>query len=113
MRFLFLFLAALAALSGIYLTAAVIINPYGDFNSSRFPVALLGDRYAKMHLFENFKANGPIDGVILGSSRTMKLDPAAFQRAYRLRFFNFGVTNAKAEDFLALQRWMAKSGVMP
>ena len=68
MRFLFLFLAALAALSGIYLTAAVTINPYGDFNSSRFPVVLLGDRYAKMHLFENFKANGPVDGVILGSN---------------------------------------------
>lgn len=113
MRFLATHLIVVALLFSLYLAAAVLIDPRNDFGTGKFPVLIVDSRAQKMRLFTAFQARGPVDGLILGSSRSMKLRPAEFDRALHQRFFNFSVDNARAEDDLAIYRWVRRQGAHP
>ena len=71
---------------------------------SEVPTVTLDARRQKMDLFRAYQAQEPVQGLILGSSRTMKLDPQVFGEATGQRFFNFTVDAARAEDYLAVYR---------
>ncbi|WP_102127680.1 hypothetical protein [Deinococcus planocerae] len=86
------------------------VDPRGQFGGGRFPTVTLDARRQKMDLFRTFEAQAPVEGLILGSSRTMKLDPAVFSERTGLRFFNFTVDAAKAEDYLSIYRWARAQG---
>jgi hypothetical protein len=109
MKFLSLFLAATAALALLYLAAVRWVDPRGEFGGGRFPVVELDARAEKMRLFRAYLPAAPT-GLILGSSRSMKLRPQHLESAAGARFFNFSVDNARAEDYLAIYRWVRQQG---
>jgi hypothetical protein len=109
-RFLAVFLASLAVLSVVYAAIARWIDPRGDFGTRVFPVVELDARAEKMRLFRAYAAAAPPEGLILGSSRAMKVRPDTLERATGRRFFNFAVDNARAEDYLAIYRWAREQG---
>jgi hypothetical protein len=111
MRFVSLFLAALAILSAMLLAVGRFVDPRGDFGAGLCPQLTMNSRRDKMRLFKDYAAAGPVGGLILGSSRSMKLDPEALGSGLGVRFFNFSVDSARAEDLLAIYRWVRRQGV--
>jgi hypothetical protein len=105
MRFLAVFLAALFALSLLYVGIVRLVDPRGEFGTGLFPVVELDARAEKMRLFQVYAAATPPQGLILGSSRAMKVCPRTLEQATGRRFFNFAVDNARAEDYVAIYRW--------
>jgi hypothetical protein len=109
------FLAAFLVCAGLFALAyggAVRwVDPRGEFGGRRFPVVELDARAEKMRLFRAFHEATPPAGLILGSSRSMKLRPRALEEAAGAPFFNFAVDNARAEDYLAIYRWVRQQGV--
>jgi hypothetical protein len=87
------------------------VDPRGEFGAARFPVVELDARAEKMRLFQAFREDAVPAGLILGSSRSMKLRPRALEQAAGAPFFNFAVDNARAEDYLAIYRWVREQGV--
>ncbi|HEY3377199.1 MAG TPA: hypothetical protein VGL77_06845 [Armatimonadota bacterium] len=112
MIFLGRFLISLACCAIAYLALVVLVDAHGDFHTGLFPVIIQDSREQKMALFRQASAQG-INGIILGSSRSMKLRPDELRRLTGQRFFNFAVDNAKTEDYLAIYRWVRAQGVHP
>ncbi len=111
MKFLAGFMAALAALALLYLGAIRWVDPRGEFGGGRFPVVEMDARAEKMRLFRASREAAAPVGLILGSSRAMKLRPQTLAAAAGAPFFNFAVDNARAEDYLAIYRWVRQQGV--
>ena len=113
MRFLLLFTLALVLLSGIYFGFIFFIDPYGEYGAGNFPVLVLDSRRAKLQSLHRFSQQGVVDGLILGSSRSLLMRPAALSGNGKDRVFNFAVDNAHTEDFLAIYRYALAQGVAP
>lgn len=111
MKFLALFLVMLAMLAFLYAAAVRVVDPRGDFGTAMFPVVELEARSVKMRLFLEYMNTSQPDGLILGSSRAMKLSPRTLEAALGQHFFNFAVDNARADDYLAIYRWVRRSNV--
>lgn len=100
----------------MFLVAAIVfqvVDPRGDFRTGVFPVIVRDTRVEKMGLFSAYRADGAVQGLILGSSRSMKLAPRVLTARTGLRFFNFAVDNARAEDDLGIERWVRQHGARP
>ncbi|WP_102124894.1 SGNH/GDSL hydrolase family protein [Deinococcus planocerae] len=110
MRFLRVVLGWILVFAAVLGAVLWYVDPRGQFGVGRFPTVTLDARRQKMTLFRAFQAQAPVQGLILGSSRTMKLDPEVFSEKTGLRFFNFTVDAAKAEDYLAIYRWAKARG---
>jgi len=107
-RFALWFLASLGILTALYLFAAVVANPRGYFHPHIFPEVTWDSRGDKMKLFESYNREDPVEGLVLGSSRVMKIPPGELETGLNQRFFNFGVNNARTEDDLAIYRWVKR-----
>jgi hypothetical protein len=106
----------LTATALLFLAAALvfrIVDPRDDFETGLFPVIIRDSRIEKMRLFSADEASRAVQGLILGSSRSMKLAPDVLQARTGLRFFNFAVDSGRAEDDLAIFRWVRQQGVRP
>jgi len=104
-RFAVLLLALLAALAVLYMVAAVLVDPRGIFGLGLARPVTWNTREAKVELFEKFNRERPVEGLILGSSRTMKIAPGECEARLGKRFFNFCVARAMTEDYLSIYRW--------
>ena len=111
--FLVPFLATVLTLSLLYALVAWIVNPDGDFHTKLFPRVRTDYQSEKMDLFTTYARSGPVDGLILGSSRTMNLNPKHLDNLTHLRFFNFGLASATAEDYWASFSWVRAQGQRP
>lgn len=100
------FLTLLGGIIILYLVAAAIVNPWGEFGFHIFPSLVLDSRSTKIRLFVPFNRAEPVEGLIVGSSRSMLIAPTELQHLTNKRFFNFSVDNARAEDYLAIYRWV-------
>ncbi|MEO8335547.1 MAG: SGNH/GDSL hydrolase family protein [bacterium] len=89
------------------------VNPLGDFWGDIFPTATPVSRKAKLALFDDWRSHGPVDGVILGASRNMKLAPEAFTQATGLRYFNFSLAAATLEDVQVVQQILEEKHIRP
>jgi hypothetical protein len=78
-----------------------LVDPYRHFGTGIFPVLSEDERAEKLRLFRNHAATGPIEGLVLGSSRAQKLAPDRLAARLNGRFFNFAISNAPVEDDLA------------
>ena len=85
-----------------------IVDPRGEFGGRWFPKVLYDARTQKQALFKDYLASGPVEGLVLGSSRVMKLRPAELQKLTGHRFFNFSVDLGRGEDFVAVYRWVRR-----
>ncbi len=100
MRFVFVFLATLALLAAAYGTGALLLD---RFVAGRAPMG--SELRNKMFLFRSFQAVAPVEVLIVGSSRCMKIDPEAIRHETGLRTFNQCLSGGQAEDYLAAFRW--------
>lgn len=99
------FLGWLALFVAVLLAAVIVVNPRREFTGTRFPALQLNTRRFKADLFDAKTRSNPPTGIIIGSSRSMNLQPAIFSSVTGERFFNFGVFNATIEDDLAVARY--------
>jgi hypothetical protein len=113
MRFLVLFSLVLAGLSGTYFGFIRIVDPYGESGTGRFPVLVLDSRRAKLRLLHQYAEHGPVEGLILGSSRSLLMRPESLSAGGNERIFNFAVDNAHAEDFLSIYHYALAQGASP
>jgi hypothetical protein len=91
----------LATLAVYGLAAIVVIgtvNPFGSFWGDGFPTATPITRVRKTKLFEAWQRTAPVEGLILGASKSMKLSPKRFSDATGLRFFNYSLSAGSLED---------------
>lgn len=90
----------------VQLTLVVLVfgtvNPEGDLWGNIFPTVTPVSRAQKIRLLAAWEKRAPVEGLIIGSSRSMELDPAAFEKATGHRYFNFSVTAAMLEDVRAI-----------
>ena len=88
--------AAVAALN-------FIVNPYAQYPTQLVPPRVRTSRAQKLQLLNQMQP-AP-EGLILGSSRVMKLEPDYLQALTGYEFFNAGVNYGKPEDALAWVRY--------
>lgn len=112
-KFGLLFLATVAAVTVAHVALMKTIDPRGDFGMGLFPSVVYDARAQKVARFTAYLARGPVDGVVLGSSRSLKIRPADLAERTGLRFFNFAVEGARSDDMLAIYWWMRERGVRP
>ncbi len=89
-----------------------LVNPYRQYSSHLFAPLVQDSRSEKVALFE--LQCSTTEGLILGSSRTMKFEPSYLHARTNLRYFNFGVNHGRPEDFLAIvQLYKNSTGHFP
>jgi len=110
-----LFFLACISLLLLHLAIALLVDPRNYYGTGicKGLIREISDntRREKMALFTDYRKDGNIDGLLLGSSRVMKLDPKSF--AADGRYFNFGVSGALPADALAIYRWVRAQGAHP
>lgn len=112
LKFIAVFLLAVAGFSCSIFALAVIVDPYNIFGLNIFRPILLTNRSEKMNLLQN--AGIKPEAVILGSSRIFKMDPAKVENLTGLKTFNASVSYARPEDHLALSKYIVKDlGITP
>ena len=107
------FVATVCVLALTHVALMVVIDPRGDFGTGLFPSVVYDARAQKLALFKAFRERGPVDGLVLGSSRAMKLSPSELEVRTGSRFFNFAVEGARPDDMLAIYAWVRHEGSRP
>lgn len=108
MAFLKAFLIRLlACLLAVHLVFGAV-NPLGSFWGHWFPTTTPAARMRKRALFDAWQQSGAVEGLILGSSRSMMLAPKVFAAASGRRFFNFAVSDGRLEDVDAILAYAAE-----
>ena len=79
-----------------------VVDPYAQYAPDVCEPLVQTSRAQKVQLLSEM--HPAPDGLILGSSRVMKLEPDFFEQAIGGRFFNAGMNHAKPEDYLAMLR---------
>src|SRR4051794_40812761 len=100
------FLISLVALLTLYTIIAYAIDPRGSFGTGIAPTLIFDARKEKLVLYPRYNQSTPVNGLILGSSRSMTFRPDELASAPDESLFNFAVENARAEDHLAIYRWV-------
>jgi hypothetical protein len=107
------FLLTISLLAVSYFALVTIVNPYGQFPGERFPRISPNSRGLKLKLLEQYQRSGPVDVLIMGSSRSMKLSPQLVQQLTGDRTFNASVFSGGPNDFLAMYRVIRQQGIHP
>lgn len=89
-----------------------VVNPFAQYPSHWFAPAVQISHIKKVDLL---REAAPVpEGLILGSSRVMKIEPDYLAKRTDLNFFNAGVNYALPEDHLAILRWYGeRTGAFP
>lgn len=96
-----------------YFALVTVVNPRGVFWGRSFPEILPNSRGLKLDLLQKYNSEGPVDLVVLGSSRSMKFSPELLQGLTGKRSFNAGVFSGGPNDYLAIYRVMKQQGIVP
>src|SRR5947209_1539844 len=108
-----IFLAWTFGIVLVYCVLLSVIDPWRHFGGHWFPQIVPVPVHEKLPLFARYQQTAPVTGLILGSSRSMILPPAALDRLTGLRFFNAGVFGGLPEDHLAVYRLLFEQGARP
>jgi hypothetical protein len=83
-----------------------------QFGTGWLPPLVQTTRANKVALIQETRQ--PIEGIILGSSRVLKLEPEYLAELTGKRFLNLGVNHCRAEDLLAILRFFQQArGELP
>jgi hypothetical protein len=83
---------------------AALVDPYGGLGTGIFPTELTVDASVKADLANRLTA--PPGVLVLGSSRSLKVDPAYLQRRSGLTAFNAGVRGGTPVEAYAMARYL-------
>jgi hypothetical protein len=111
MTFLRRFLASLLGLTAVVFLVFGTVNPFGWFWGRRFLTTIPITRIQKQILLDAWQRKAPVQGLVLGSSQSMKLHPDSLTRRSGLRYFNFAVSAGRLEDDYALLDYTAERGI--
>lgn len=100
---MFIVLSTSLLLLGFVMTLNYFVNPLGKYASRELPTLVWTGREDKANLLEQYQNNPEV--LILGSSRTMKLDPAYIEEKTNLDTFNAGVNSARTEDYYVMLKY--------
>ena len=109
--FLRTFLFALLGAASFIAAVNFVIDPTDVFHVGLLPPVTWVDRDEKSVFFMQQEAKPQL--LIIGSSRMMKMNPACASSLTGLRAFNFAVNDARAEDYLAILRFVSDHGGAP
>lgn len=79
------------------------VNPWGNYGRTGYQ-RIYNARLAKAEYLSELPREQLPDALVLGSSNTMRYDPATIERLLGLKAFNFGVFWGRAEDDLCIVR---------
>ncbi len=99
--------ALLAAVAGLNLA----VNPFDMYPSRWFVPLVLSTRHTKLQLFE--ARQPPPDLVVLGSSRSMTIDPAYILEKTGRNAFNAAVHGASPRDYVAFAHCLEAAPAFP
>lgn len=80
-----------------------VVNPHGKYDSNVLPSLVWTGRSDKATLLEELDEHPEV--LVLGSSRTMKIDPEFIEEKTGLSSFNAAVNSANAEDYYTMLRY--------
>lgn len=109
-RFVRRFLALLLGLLAFLGLLNFLVNPEGIYSTHLLPPVTLNTRPGKAKLLAEMDPKP--EALILGSSRSMKIDPADVERRTGLRAFNASVNAAFAEDYYVMLRYAVETAGM-
>jgi len=98
------------------------VNPFGYYPTLLVRRPATGqDRRVKMDLLREYSGvygtaedrGGPVDAIIVGSSRVMTLAPETLRELTGLRTFNAGFSDALPEDYYAVLNQLIRRGTPP
>ena len=90
-----------------------LVDARKDFATGVIRPLVMDSRSEKTLLYAKAAAESPVTGILLGSSRTLTFQPADLDKETGLHFFNFAVQSARAEDHLAIYRWLCAQNKAP
>ena len=96
-----------------YFIIVTIVNPRRVFWGQSFPEIMPNSRALKLDLLQKYNAARPVELVVLGSSRSMKLSPDLLESITGERTFDAGVFSAAPNDYLSIYRVMKRRGIVP
>ena len=102
-RFSRQFILSFSILLAAVLIFNITVNPYGIYPTRWLKPLIWSDRREKLELLEKYPK--PVNLLIMGSSRMMRIDPELIDSLTGLNGFNLAVNHARTEDFLALLRY--------
>jgi len=102
--FVALLLIAMLSLVGVVGAVNAVVDPYGTLNTGVVGPAVWTDRQQKIQLIDRLKT-AP-ETVILGSSRSLKVEPSYLRRLIGRQGFNAGVSNGTPVDAYAFTRYL-------
>jgi hypothetical protein len=112
-KFLLSIILWLGVSSAIYGAVALVINPNQTGPLHFFAPALVDDRVPKTDLFRKFASSGPVDGLVLGSSRTLSISPRLLASLTGKRYFNFAISAAKMSEVEGIYEDVLRTGAHP
>lgn len=80
-----------------------VVNPLGKYDSNTFPALVWTGRTDKATILK--EADTDPDLLVLGSSRSMKINPNFINKKTGMHAFNAGVNSAQAEDYYTMLRY--------
>jgi hypothetical protein len=94
--------------AGLFVVASFnwLIDPCGQYETRLLKPLVQDSRAAKWQLFQSLESKP--DGLIIGSSRVLKIEPEYLESKTGLRFFNAGVNHGRPNDYLAWIRGYEK-----
>ena len=90
-----------------------LVDARKDFATGVIRPLVMDSRWEKTVLYAKASADTPVTGILLGSSRTLTFRPADLDKETGLHCFNFAVQSARAEDHLAIYRWLCAQNKTP
>lgn len=111
-RFVLLFSLSTVSLLGSVAVLNFCVDPSALYGPDAFTPVIQTSRAEKLRLLQQLPQQP--DGLILGSSRVLKLEPSFIENETGLTFFNAGVNYARPEDHLAwIRYWIELYGQPP
>ncbi len=106
-RFLVTFTATSVLGTCCLFVFALYTNPWGNYGKTGYQ-RLYNARLAKTELIGNLESAQRPKAIVLGSSNTMRYDPARIEDRFGLPAFNYGVFWGRSEDALCIVRHLVK-----
>jgi hypothetical protein len=97
----------------VYALSALVIDPHQTGSLHILPASVVDDRTPKTQLFKRFAGKGPVEGLILGSSRTLMISPRLLREITGLRYFNFAASGASVSDISSIYEGVLRYGLHP
>ncbi|WP_066175930.1 DUF1574 family protein [Bacillus marinisedimentorum] len=92
-----------AFLLGGLMVVNYFVNPLGKYSSREFPSLVWTARADKAQLLSEFEQEPEV--LVLGSSRSMKIDPGFIEQQTDKPSFNASVNSAMAEDYYVMLKY--------